>query len=125
MHMARILPWLILALLLPILSLVLILLTRRSRTIPNLSLALTLSGLTGAVFTVFFTYSSSTPPFAPYPLSRGSWFPIIRLLLLSLYVGFGLGSFFAALVVTPIWLIRKLNKKGPSTIEDPDSSGEI
>jgi hypothetical protein len=122
--MARFLPVWILILILPILSLALILLSRRSRTIPNLSLALTLSGLTGAAFTAFYAYSYSTPPFAPYPLNRGAWFPAIRLLLLSLYVGFGLGSLFAALAVSPVWMIRKLNKKRPATKEGQESTEE-
>jgi hypothetical protein len=112
--MARSLLFWILILLLPFLALVLILLARRSRTIPNLSLALILSGITGAVFTAVFTYSHSTVPIAPYPLSRSAWFPIIRICLLSLYVGFGLGGLLAGLVVFPFWLKKKLTKNDSS-----------
>jgi len=115
------LPVIIITLALPIVAVVMILVARRSQSIPNLALALVLSGITGAVFTAFFAFTLSTVPIAPYEVSRNAWYPIFGQCLLSLYIGFGLGVAIGVMAASPILLIRRLNTNDRSNQRNSES----
>ena len=104
--MVRILPIIIILLALPLLAIGVILFVRRSKSTTNLTLGLILSGIAGSIFTAFITFSLSTVPIAPYELARNAWYPIYWQVLLSLYIGFGMGVTIAVIAVSPFWLIK-------------------
>lgn len=95
--------WILLAL--PPAALLIIFLLRRSKSLADLSPALLLSGLTGALLTAVFAFMSSTVPIAPYELPSNSWSPILGGLLVAMYVGFGLGVLLAAAMGVPYWYV--------------------
>ena len=109
--MVRILPIIIILLALPLLAIGVILLVRRSKSTTNLTSWLILSGIAGSILTAFITFSLSTVPIAPYELARNAWYPIYWQVLLSLYIGFGMGVTIAVIAVSPFWLIKMARNK--------------
>jgi hypothetical protein len=101
----------ILALLLqPLLGVSIILICRRIQATTHLTPALVISGITGAILVAIFTYTSSTIPIAPYELDDNAWYPIYGQVLLSLYIGFGLGTILATLIGVPYTLLKDRSK---------------
>jgi hypothetical protein len=99
-------------LVLPLIAVGLLLLVRRSTVLRPLVPALVLSGIPTAFTTAFFAFLNASVPIAPYELGRGAWWPVIRGVLLALYVGFGIGVVIAALIGLPYqWLIQR--RRGP------------
>jgi hypothetical protein len=99
--------WVLVVLLVqPVLAGLLLLLLRRRKP-AKLVRILMGSGLLGAVLTALIVFLHSSVPIAPYELSKDAWDPVYRQILLSLYVGFGLGIFIPAFFVLPIHWIRK------------------
>ncbi|MFN2147075.1 MAG: hypothetical protein ACK2T2_01680 [Anaerolineales bacterium] len=99
--------WPLVALLVqPVLAGLLLLLLHRWKP-ANLVRILMGSGLLGAVLTALIVFLRSSVPIAPYELSKDAWDPVYRQILLSLYVGFGLGIFIPVFFVLPIHWIRK------------------
>jgi hypothetical protein len=76
---------------------------RRSKSLSSLVPALTLSGLTGAILTSCFAFTSTTVPIPPYETGPGAWGPLIGQLLLALIIGFGIGVLVAAVAGIPYW----------------------
>jgi hypothetical protein len=109
--MARVLPIIIILLALPLLAIGVILLVRRSTSTTHLTSWLILSGITGSVLTAFITFSLSTVPIAPYELASNAWYPIYWQILLSLYIGFGVGVTITVIAVSPFWLIKVARDK--------------
>jgi hypothetical protein len=108
--MSKLLPFLIFAGALPLVAIGILLIARRSKTIPNLSFSLLLSGITGAIFTAVIVFLVSPMPIAPYELARSSWYPVLWACLLGLYVGFGIGVGISSIIVSPLLLIKELKK---------------
>ena len=90
---------------LPLAAVVLLIFLRRSSTFSTLVPALILSGITGAVLTSCFAFLASTIPIAPYEAGPLSWGPILGQLLLSLLIGFAMGTLVSAGISLPYWLI--------------------
>jgi len=109
--MMKVFPLLIILFILPPAALGLVFAAKRSRYVPKLARGLVWSGIAGAIFTAVFTFMQSSVPIAPYEPSQNAWYPIFGQSLLSLYVGFGLGVFIGAVVVSPFILVKALRKK--------------
>lgn len=119
--MLKVHPLFILLFALPIAAIALILAARRWKSVPKLSLALVISGITGAILTALIVFISSTVPIAPYETSQNSWNPLFELCLLSLYAGFGLGVTVGTLLISPFIWIRARNEKSRQDRADPAS----
>ena len=107
---------------LPLVAAGLILSARRFPSTAGLVPALMLSGLTGAILTTFFAFAFSTAPIAPYELGPHAWGPMLGQVLLSIYVGFGLGAMIAAAVGVPVFLIASRRRAGLGKHASPTSS---
>ncbi len=105
--MVRLLPLLIVLLVRPIIGMALILLARRVKSMPRLPLVLGVAGAAGGVITALIVFSISTVPIEPYEASRNLWSWLVQPCLLSFYIGFGLGSVLAAVVIS-VFLVLKL-----------------
>jgi hypothetical protein len=108
--MSKFLPVMIFAGALPLVGIGILLIARRSKTIPNLAFALLLSGITGAILTAVLVFILSPMPIAPYELPQSSWYPVLGACLFGLYVGFGIGVVISAIIASPILLIKALRK---------------
>ena len=97
-------PIIIILLIIPILAVGILIMFRRSRALSPLVPALALSGATGALVTAFFAFTSATMPIAPYETGQGAWLPVAGLVLLALYIGFGIGVIVAILLGVPYQL---------------------
>ena len=125
--MSRLLPVIIFAVALPLVGIGIILIARRSKEIPDLAFSLLLSGILGSIFTALLLFMLSPMPIAPYETSRSSWYPVIKGLLFSLYVGFGIGVGISSLLVSPILLIKawRKNKAKKKTKADTHQNNGI
>jgi hypothetical protein len=119
-------PAVVIALLaLPVVAIGGILVARRWRSSPKLANALLLAGVTGAILTACFASSKGTVPIAPYEWSAGAWTPLLGQILLSLYIGFGLGVAIVAIGIMPFLAIRSQARRGgDGNPERPDSRQE-
>jgi len=115
-------PILLILFALPIVAAGLILSVRRFPSTSGLVPALVLSGLTGAILTTVFAFAFSTVPIAPYELGPHAWGPMLGQVLISIYVGFGLGAMIAAAVGVPIFLIAGRRRTGRAKHASPTSS---
>jgi hypothetical protein len=97
-------PVVISLLILPLIAVGVLIMLRRSRALRPLVPALTLSGATGAIITAFFAFTNASVPVAPHELGQGAWLPVTGLVLLALYLGFGIGVAIAALMGLPYQL---------------------
>lgn len=100
-------PTVILALLIqPLVAVILFLILRRIQATSHLTSTLTICGFVGAVLVALFAFMRSTVPIAPYELSPGAWTPFYGQIIVSLYIGFGLGVNLAALIGVPYVLYK-------------------
>jgi hypothetical protein len=125
--MVKILPIIIFMSALPLVGIVILWIARRSKTIPNLALALLLSGITGAIFSALIAFMVSPMPVVPHEIANGRWYPVLWACLFGLYVGFGIGVVIAAIIVSPILLFKTLkkNQMGKKTGADVLPDDEI
>jgi len=115
-------PILLILFALPIVAAGVILSARHFPYTSGLVPALLLSGLTGAILTTFFASAFSTAPIAPYELGPYAWGPMLGQVLISIYVGFGLGAMIAAAVGVPVFLIAGRRRAGRAKHASPTSS---
>lgn len=106
---------------LPLLGVGVILGLRRSGLMRNLSTAVLLSGITGALLTACFGFMMSTVPIRPYESDGGEWGRLLLSIASFLYVGFGLGSVLASLIGVPAVLISsRIRLRRQKTNHPPD-----
>ena len=115
-------PILLILFALPIVAAGLILSARHFPYTSGLVPALLLSGLTGAILTTFFAFALSTAPIAPYELGPYAWGPMLGQVLISIYVGFGMGAMIAATVGIPYFLIAGRRRARGGKHASPASS---
>jgi hypothetical protein len=104
-------PIIVALLLVPLLAAGILILVHRSAQLTRLVPALVLSGITGAILTAFFAFSTLSVPIAPYELGRGAWLPVLGQVALALYVGFGIGILIAAAVGIPYVLLLQKSRR--------------
>jgi len=100
-------PVFVILFVLPILAAAILLLVRRARSLCALIPALVLSGITTALTTAFFAFTSGSVPMAPHESADGACLPIVGQVLLAVYVGFGIGVIIAALIGPPYQLLAR------------------
>jgi hypothetical protein len=104
--MINLLPLIIFLLVLPAFSAGLIIFLMRSKEKIKAARGCFYTGIAGAFITAITVFLSSTVPIAPYETGQGAWLPILWQTLLALYVGFGLGTAVAGLVLLFVIFIR-------------------
>ena len=95
---------------------------RRFPSASGLVPALLLSGLAGAILTSLCASAFSTAPIAPSELGPYARGPMLGQVLISIYVGFGLGAMIVAAVGVPVFLDARRRMAGPGKHARPISS---